>query len=62
MTLPIDEIIAFLKEKTLKRVKAIPKDIKIKKIVAYISRKVVFSMNTGSSILKYNKNTEIIIA
>ena len=52
----------FLKEKTLKRVKAIPKDINIKKIVAYISRKVVFSTKTGSSILKYKKITEIIIA
>ena len=55
MTLPIDEINAFLKEKTLKRVRAIPKDIKIKKIVAYINRKVVFSINTGSLILKYKK-------
>ena len=62
ITLPIDEITAFLKEKTLKRVKAIPKDINIKKIVAYINRKVVFSTKTGSSILKYRKITEIIIA
>ena len=61
-TLPIDETKAFLKEKTLKRVKAIPKDINIKKIVAYISRKVVFSTKRGSSILKYRKITEIIIA
>ena len=30
--------------------KAIPNDIKIKKIVAYINKNVVFSTNTGSSI------------
>ena len=62
ITLPIEEINAFLKEKTLKRVNAIPRDIRIKKIVAYIKRKVVFSINTGSLTLKYNKITEIIIA
>ena len=38
-----------LKEKTFRRVNAIPKDIKIKKIVAYINKNVVFSTNTGSS-------------
>ena len=31
ITLPIDDISAFLNEKTLKRVRAIPKDINIKK-------------------------------
>ena len=51
-----------LKEKIFKRVRAIPRDIKIKKIVAYIKRKVVFSTNVGTFILKYRKKTEIIIA
>ena len=47
ITLPIEQNKAFLNEKTLNLVKAIPKDIKIKKIVAYINKKVVFSINTG---------------
>ena len=47
-----EEIKAFLKEKTLNRVSAIPRDIKIKNIVAYINKKVVFSIKTGVSISK----------
>ena len=34
MTLPTDEINAYLNEKTLNLVKAIPKDIRIKNIAA----------------------------
>ena len=49
ITLPIEENIALLIEKIFSLVKAIPKDIKIKNIVAYINRKVVFSTNPGSS-------------
>ena len=46
-------------KKTFSRVKAIPSDIKIRKIVAYISKNVVFSTNTGSQyrnkvIYRYN--------
>ena len=47
--LSIEENIALLNEKTFSLVKAIPKDIKIRNIVAYINRKVVFSTNPGSS-------------
>ena len=36
----------------LNLVKAIPRDIKTKNIVAYVKRKVVFSRNTGTSKLK----------
>ena len=36
ITLPIDENIALLSEKTFNLVNAIPKDIKIRNIVAYI--------------------------
>ena len=49
ITLPIEEIIALLSEKTFNRVNAMPKDIKIRNIVAYISKEVVFSTNPGSS-------------
>ena len=42
ITLPIEHINAFLKENTLNLVRAIPNDIKIKKIVAYIKSIVVF--------------------
>ena len=49
ITRPIEENIALLIEKTFSLVKAIPKDIKIRNIVAYINRKVVFSTNPGSS-------------
>ena len=45
-----EEIKDLLSEKTFRRVNAIPKDIKIKKIVADINKNVVFSTNTGSSI------------
>ena len=45
----IEEKISLLSEKTFSLVRAIPKDIKIKNIVAYINRKVVFSTNPGSS-------------
>ena len=51
MTLPTEQIKALLKEKTLSLVKAIPKDIKIKKIVAYVSKELVFSTKVGSLIL-----------
>ena len=43
-------------------VRAIPNDIKTKKIVAYVKRNVVFSRNKGVSISKYKKKTDIIIA
>ena len=49
ITRPIEENIALLSEKTFNLVNAIPKDIKIRNIVAYISKKVVFSTNPGSS-------------
>ena len=48
ITRPIEEKIALLTEKTFNLVRAIPNDIKIKKIVAYINKKVVFSTNTGN--------------
>ena len=48
-TLPNDEITDLFKEKTFNLVSAIPKDIKIKNIVAYISRNDVFSIKTGNS-------------
>ena len=51
-SLPIEYIKDLVKEKTFNLVKAIPNDIKIKKIVAYIRRNVVFSTNTGNLILK----------
>ena len=44
-----EEIKDLLNEKTLRRVNAIPKDIKIKKIVAYINKNLLFSTNTVSS-------------
>ena len=40
---------SLLKEKIFSLVSAIPKDIKIRNIVAYINKKVVFSTNPGSS-------------
>ena len=49
ITLPIEEKTALLSEKTFNLVNAIPKDIRIRNIVAYISKKVVFSTNPGSS-------------
>ena len=49
ITRPIEENIALFNEKTFSLVNAIPNDIKIKKIVAYIKRKVVFSTKPGSS-------------
>jgi hypothetical protein len=57
----MDKIIEFLNE-NLNLVRAIPNDIKTKKIVAYVKRNVVFSRNKGGSILKYKKKTDIIIA
>ena len=51
ITLANEEIKDLLNEKTFRRVNAIPKDIKIRKIVAYINKNVVFPTNTGSSIL-----------
>ncbi len=51
-SLPIEYIKDLVKKKLLNLVKAIPNDIKIKKIVAYIKRNVVFSTNTGNLILK----------
>ena len=42
-------MIDLFNEKTFNLVNAIPNDIKIKKIVAYISRKVVFSIKIGNS-------------
>ena len=53
---------SFFKRKNFKSVSAIPKDIKIKNIVAYINKKVVFSIKTGSLNFKIKKKTEIIIA
>ena len=49
ITLPIEETIDLFNEKTFNLVNAIPKEIKIKNIVAYISRKVVFSIKIGNS-------------
>ena len=43
MTRAIDENMALFNEKTLSLVNAIPNDIKIRNIVAYIKRNVVFS-------------------
>ena len=51
-TLPIEEISAFLKEKTLSLVNAIPKDISIKNIVAYVNNIVVLTTKFGTLILK----------
>ena len=50
MTLAKDDINDFLKEKTFNLVSAMPNDINIKKIVAYISKNDVFSTNIGNSI------------
>ena len=61
MTLHKDKIIEFFNE-NLNLVRAIPNDIKTKKIVAYVKRNVVFSRNKGVSISKYKKKTDIIIA
>ena len=44
-----DENTALLSELTFNLVSAIPSDIRIRNIVAYISKKVVFSTNPGSS-------------
>ena len=49
-TLDIDEIKAVLNEKTFSLVKAIPKDIKIRNIVAYVSNIVVLTIKFGISI------------
>ena len=57
-----EEAIALLSEKTFNLVRAIPKDIKIKNIVAYISHSVVFIINFGRSWLKYNIKAENNIA
>ena len=46
ITRPKANIIESFKE-NLNLVKAIPRDIKTKNIVAYVKRKVVFSRNTG---------------
>ncbi len=46
-TLAIDDINALLKEKTLSLVNAIPSDINIKKIVAYVNNIVVFTIKFG---------------
>ena len=51
-------MIEFFKE-NLNLVRAIPNDIKTKKIVAYVNRNVVFSRNKGVSISKYKKKTDI---
>ena len=48
MTRAIDENMALFNEKTLSLVNAIPNDIKIRNIVAYIKRNVVFSTNPGN--------------
>ena len=61
-TLAKDETRALLKENTLSLVNAIPKDISIKKIVAYVISIVVFTRKLGGLISKYKKNTETIIA
>ena len=51
-TLAIEEIRAFLKEKTLSLVKAIHKDISIKNIVAYVNNIVVLITKFGTLISK----------
>ena len=56
ITLAIDETRALLKENTLSLVNAIPKDIRIKKMVAYVISIVVFTRKLGGSISKYKKN------
>ncbi len=48
ISLPIEETKALKNEKIFNLDKAIPKDIKIKKIVAYINKKEVFSIKTGN--------------
>ena len=50
----MDKIIEFLNE-NLNLVRAIPNDIKTKKIVAYVKRNVVFSRNKGGSILNIKR-------
>ena len=50
ISLPNDEIKALKNVKIFNLVKAIPKDIKIKKIVAYINKNEVFSIKIGNSI------------
>ena len=52
-------IIEFFHDSIFSFVKATPKDINTRKIVEYVSKKVVFSMNTGTFKLKYKKNIEI---
>ena len=51
-TLATEEIKALLNENTLSLVNAIPRDIKIKNIVAYVNNIVVLTMKFGTSILK----------
>ena len=57
-----EEIIALFIENTFNLVKAIPKDIKIKKIVANISHSVVLITNVGKVISLYNISAENKIA
>ena len=52
ITLIIEYINVSLSEKTLSLDKAIPSDIKTKKIVEYPIKKVAFSKNFGDGILK----------
>ena len=46
----MEDIKALLKEKTFNLVKAIPNDINIKKIVAYVSNIVVLTTKFGTGI------------
>ena len=62
MTLTAPKIDACVQETTFNLDKAIPNDIKTKNIVAYVSKKVVFSKYPGTSHSKYKNITETIIA
>ena len=55
ITLTAPRIDAWVQETTLNLERAIPKDIKTRKIVVYVKRKVVFSKNPGTSQSKYKK-------
>tara|TARA_B100001057_G_scaffold224022_1_gene224297 strand:+ start:681 stop:1094 length:414 start_codon:yes stop_codon:yes gene_type:complete len=55
------KIEAFNQETTFNFVRAIPRDMRTKKIVAYVNKKVVLTTKPGTSQLKYKTKTAAII-
>ena len=62
ITLPIDDIIELLTEKTFNWVNEIPSDININTIIVQPNSITLFNTNLGISKSQYKKNTEIITA